>query len=274
MTLNASVSGPVVYLDNWAFINLAKGDQSRRRRFLDAIRSGVDLLFSATNAAELSGPQGRSAEAVKAFLDEIGPRWFPAKLDPTEVIKGELRGESPGTVCVDQNFLKSYVADLMRNYTPGSGKVICLSDDFFRLGPILDRLGPQRESLSKTSAQFDELLKSERAAVRGTFKRDPELLDRKFPRIPFNPARPAFFVYMNMLRILAVEASSLKKGDGLDFCHAVMACAFASFATLDKRWKHRVASLPTPNRLARIYCPSELDQMAVDIESAVMSERS
>jgi hypothetical protein len=83
----------------------------------------------------------------------------------------------------------------------------------------------------------------------------------------------AFFVYMNMLRILAVQASSLKKGDGLDFCHAVMACAFASFATLDKRWKHRVASLPTPNRHARIYFPSELDQMAVDIEWAVMSER-
>jgi hypothetical protein len=76
--LNVNVSGPVVYLDNWAFIELAKKDPSRRRRFIDAVHSGVDLLFSVTNAAGLSGPQGRSAEAVKAFLDEIGPRWFPA----------------------------------------------------------------------------------------------------------------------------------------------------------------------------------------------------
>jgi hypothetical protein len=60
--LKASVSGPVVYLDNWAFIELAKKDPLRRRHFLDAIRSGVDVLFSVTNAAELSGPQGRSAE--------------------------------------------------------------------------------------------------------------------------------------------------------------------------------------------------------------------
>ena len=32
-----------------------------------------NLLFSVTNAAELSGPQGRSAEAVRAFLDVDEP---------------------------------------------------------------------------------------------------------------------------------------------------------------------------------------------------------
>src|SRR6266849_1233180 len=105
MTLNASVNGPVVYLDNWAIGELAEGDPSRRRRFIAALCSGMDLLFSVTNAAELSGPQGRSADAVRAFLDEIGPRWFPAKLDPTEAVKRELKGESPSSVCVDENFL-------------------------------------------------------------------------------------------------------------------------------------------------------------------------
>src|ERR1700730_878044 len=220
MTLNASVSGPVVSLDNWAFINLAKGDHLRRRRFLDAIHSGVDLLFSVTNAAELSGPQGRSADAVRTFLDEIGPRWFPARLDPTEVVTRELNGESPSSVCVDENFLKSYVADRMRNYTPGCGKVIDLSDDFFRLGPIMD-LGSQRESICRTSAQFDELLRNKMSKARERFKRDAPWLDKTFPRIPFHASRPACFVYMNLLRTMVIEANSLKKGDGMDFCHAV-----------------------------------------------------
>jgi hypothetical protein len=58
MTLNASVSGPVVHLDNWAIGELAEGDALRRSRFVDAIHSGgMDLLFSVTNAAEISGPQ-------------------------------------------------------------------------------------------------------------------------------------------------------------------------------------------------------------------------
>lgn len=215
-----------------------------------------------SSRARKAGP----ADAVEAFLDEIGPRWFPGKLDTSEVIKGELRGESQGTVCVDEMFLKAYVADLMR-----SGKVICLSDDFFRLGPIVGRMGSQPESLSISSAQFDEALKSEVREARENSKRDPEWLDKKFPSIPFNPARPAFFVYLNLLRSIAVEANSLKKGDGLDFCHTVLACAYASFAALDKPWKRRVAGLPTPNKIARIYSEPDLDQMVADMESWVMA---
>lgn len=267
MTLNASVNGAAVSLDNWAFINLAKGDPSRRRRFIKAVHSGIDILFSVTNAAELSGPQGSSSHAIRAFLDEIGPRWFPARLDPTEVVKREVEGRSPDECCVDQDFLKSYVADRLRPYTPGCGSVIGLSGDFFSLGPLLDRLSPQRQSIYATFAEFDDVLKGGMGKVHTLAKRDPSLLDSKFPWRPFNPARPACFVYLNLLRVMAVEANSLKKGDAMDFCHAVVACAFASFATLDTAWKSRVARLPTPRRIARVYGPAELDQMVEDMES-------
>jgi hypothetical protein len=130
----------------------------------------------------------------------------------------------------------------------------------------MDRVGPQRESICESSASFDELLKNKMSTVRAMSKRDPLLLDKKFPWVPFNPARPACFAYFNLLRVMAVDASSLKKGDGMDFCHAVMATAFASFATLDKHWKRRVESLPKPNQLARVYGPSGLDQMVADME--------
>jgi hypothetical protein len=266
MTLKASVNGPVVYLDNWAFIELAKKDPSRRRRFLDAIRSGADVLFSVTNAAELSGPQGRSAEAVKAFLDEIGPRWYPAKLDPMEAVKLEIRREDPGKVCFDEQFFKTYVADRIRSYDK---RVFALTDEFFSLATMMDRLGPQQKSISETSAKFDQMLKNKMSAVRKMSKRDPSLLDKKFPWIPFDPARPACFVFFNLLRIMALESNSLTKGDGLDFCHAVTGCAYANFTTLDIAWKRRIANLPKPNGLACVYSRAELNQMVADIEAVV-----
>jgi hypothetical protein len=270
--ITVTVSGPAVYLDNWAFIELAKKDPTRRRRFIDIVHSGVDLLFSVTNAAELSGPQGQSADAVKGFLDDIGPHWFPARMDATEVVKRELKGESKESACVDEKFFKSYVADQLRPYTAGSGKVIEASDSLFRLGAMLDRVGPQRESISTTSVQFDELVRNKMSGVHKRCKSDPAFLDKKFPLLSFDAARPASFVYFNLLRVMALDANSLKKGDGMDFCHAVIACAFSSFAALDTQWKRRVASLP-PNRLARIYSPLELDQMVTDMESWLRSNR-
>jgi|ERR1035437_1741571 hypothetical protein len=64
---------------------LAKGDASRKRRFLAAVNRGAELLFSVANAAELTGFQDGSSREVRAFLEEIGPHWFPVELDPKGV---------------------------------------------------------------------------------------------------------------------------------------------------------------------------------------------
>src|SRR6266550_7520844 len=159
-TMHASVAGPVVYLDNWAIYDLAEGDASRRRRFIAAVNTGMDLLFSVTNAAELAGPKGASADATRAFLDAIGPRWFPAELSPVDVIQREVTGQYGAGSCIAERFLKSYAAHRIRSCAPGSGKVIDLSPDFFRLGTLLDYLGPQRESILSGTQEFDSLLRT------------------------------------------------------------------------------------------------------------------
>src|SRR6266576_913642 len=90
LRFNASVSGIAVYLDNFALIDLAKHDPDRRKRFLEVIHSGADLLFSVANAVDLSGPQGHSRDLLRTFLDNIGPRWYPVELDAFEVVEREV----------------------------------------------------------------------------------------------------------------------------------------------------------------------------------------
>jgi hypothetical protein len=266
-TLLAGANGPVVYLDNWAIGNLAEGDPARRDRFIATVRSGVELLFSVTNAAELSGPQGKSADAVRAFLDEMGAHWIPVELSPIEVIKRELAGGNGGmSPCVSERFMKDYFVHLLRDYSPGSGRLIALSGDFFRLGAVLDWVGPQRDSIRQGSSDMDEALRNKYLEVAAMSKSNAVWLDQRFPRVPFDSSRPAHFVYQNLLRLLIKEAHGFGKNDALDFCHAVMASAYGSFATLDRRWKHKIGTLPKPNNLARIYSPPELDQMVSDIE--------
>lgn len=263
-TLNATAAGVVIYLDNWAICDLAEGEPSRRRRFLECVSSGAELLFSVANAAELSGPQGKSADSVRAFLDEIGPRWLPAELSPLDVVRRELQNRH-SDACLSESFLKSYTVHLMRDFTPASGRVINLGGDFFRLGAVLDWVGPQRESIREDSAKFDELMTAKLAEGARRFRQDPQRGEH-FPLLPFHPKRPAQFACMNLLRTFMEQSTVFAKGDGMDFCHAVMASAYASFATLDKKWKARIETLPKPNGLARIYSPPQLSELVNDLE--------
>ncbi len=190
------------------------------------------------------------------------------KLDPRVVVNRELEGAGPAESCISTNFMKQYFADRTVGYSPGSGRVIELSEGFFRLGAVLDWVGLQRESIRESAAALDAALIQKISGYRAEFERNPPCLDHKFPAFPFNPSKPATFTYVNLVRTLIVDAKAyqLKKGDALDFCHAVMASAFASIATLDKHWKRRVEGLPKPNGLARIYYQPELNKMVTDIE--------
>ena len=60
----------------------------------------------------------------------------------------------------------------------------------------------------------------------------------------------------------------------MDLGHAVLASAFANFATLDKQWKRRVENIPKPNRNPRVYYEPELENMVTDLESALIQLRT
>jgi hypothetical protein len=186
----------------------------------------------------LIGPQGRSAEIVKTFLDEVGPHWIPVELNVFEVLQREARGANPSESCVAEEFMRAYFRNRTAGYVRDSGKIIDLSTNFFSLGKVLDWVGPERDSIRKTSEEFDSVLKTEILRKRLEYDRDPS---RLIPPQPFNPARRATFVCANVVRTLILEAKAhpLKKGDALDFSHSVMASAFASLATLPEFIPHQ-----------------------------------
>jgi hypothetical protein len=269
LTFNVTLRRLVIYLDTFALIHLAERDRVLGNRFIALFGSQVDLLFSVTNAAELAGSQGASFEAVKQFLNEIGPHWFPVEMDAFEVVKREQNGTRPGEACLAQQFLRDYFGRQAANCLPNTGSLIDIPASI-RLGPILDWVAPQRESILGGSAEMDVALMNMITCERTKFEEDPQHFDQTIGGFSwFNPAMPATFTLFNLIRSLVVEAKyrAIKKGDGLDFCHAVMATAFSSVAALDKHWKRRIDNLPKPNKLAKIYYAAELDKMVTDVES-------
>lgn len=266
--MRASVNGLTVFLDNFAIIDLAKRDPDRRRRFIATLNRGVDVLFSVSNAAELSGPQGDEIITIREFLDEIGTHWFPVEFDPYECIKREQQLQDLPFFC--ERLLKTFTAERLRRSPeikiadlPAS-----LPSDFFRLGVFMDWLAPQRDKIIDGKRQMDLRLRDQIMAHWAEYRRDPGWLDVKLPELPFRADRPATCVYGNLLRLLVREAKGrrIMPNDGIDFGQAVIATAYASIATLDKHWKRRVeAILPKP-KLAHIYYQPELDKMVRDIE--------
>ena len=65
---------PTVYVDNDSLIEIAR---HHRQRFLDCLVRCGTLLFSMMNAVDLAGPQGDSADFVRALLDDVGVNWVP-----------------------------------------------------------------------------------------------------------------------------------------------------------------------------------------------------
>lgn len=219
LSFNATVNGLPIYLDNHSIIALAKGDARRRQRFIDALHDGADLMFSITNAVELAGPQGYSSDRVKDFLDQVGPRWFPVELDTTPILDREAKGQGWGDVCVSTDFVKAYFNDRACEASPGSGKLIVLSDDFFRLSHLLDWLAPHRKTLRERAEALDGALIANVAKARAQCDEDPELLDRAFPVIQFSPAQAATFVQGNLIQMprRGIKGLSSEEGRWLRF---------------------------------------------------------
>jgi hypothetical protein len=257
----AETRGYGLYLDNDSLIDLAKGDSSRRARFLDLLVAKATFLVSWTNAIEIAGPQGASADAVRSFLDSIGPHWVPLQLNPWEVRKREQSGLG-AEAAVSTKFLEAYFQQRTDDMAQVGGVLDLRSETFFRLGAVVDWVHEYRDTIRADRATIDNKLRSLLEKRRADYEKAPASLDEFLPPCQFCDCSPATFALIHLQRLLIKEAKGyqFKTHDGLDLCHAAIASAYGSVITLDKQWKRRVEALPTPNRLAKTYYRNELDE--------------
>ncbi len=258
-----------VYLDNWAIIELAEGDGSRRDRFLKALEEGGELLFSWTNAAELWGPQGDSAARIREFLSAIGTHWIPLETNPFTVAKRECSGMPAERTAISDTFISAYFGQRSYELSPGGKEVLDLSEGFFSLEAVVDWAQEERDSTCADLRSLDESLRKMVHAARGRYEKNVDSLDMEFPFIPYDRQRPASFALAHLLRSLVSDEYTIKRGDGADFCHAVLGAAYGSLATLDRQWKRRVQCLPTPNKLAQIFYGPEMEELVGTLEELV-----
>jgi hypothetical protein len=270
---DAEVRGFGVYLDTWALIDLAKGLESRRHQVADSIREGGTLLFSWANAMEIVALSGASSDAIRIFLQSIGPHWFPLELNPWKVVKKESAGllESAAR---SEHFMKVYVQERIYDLSTNGDNLLNLSEAFFDLSTVLNWLQESRGKIKTDKEKLDQTLKNHIKQARDDYDKDPNSFDYGYPEISYEPRLPATFVLNNLMRMLVHEARafSFKEGDGLDFSHAVLAAAFGSIVTLDKQWKGRIEKLPQPNRLAKVFYGPELNQFVDVLEKCVNRE--
>ena len=265
----AETQGYGVYLDNDSLIGLAKRCGPRRRRFVDALRAKATLLFSWVNAVEIAGPQGDSADAVRAFLDSIGPHWVPLESNPWKVVGSEECRGATGAA-VSEQFMDAYFTERSGELLPTGGTSAELpTEGFFRLGAVLKWVHENRDAVRRYGPELDAALQTRLEHLRTEYDRDQTSLDRVLPPLPFDEHHPATFVLVHLQRLLVLESRGyhFKRNDGLDFCHAVMAAAYGSVITLDRHWKRRIQSLPSADQLARTYYSRELDEMVGLLES-------
>jgi hypothetical protein len=255
-----------VYLDNFAVLTLAKESRvGLRRQFIDALRRRGRLLFSITNFVELAGPQGHTVEQVRGFLKDVGSHWMPVEMDPYVVCERESRGnvlEPHASLGFIDAFMQQRFAELSEGEEPQR-------EDFFNLALVLDWIRADRDYWREQSRQMDEMMRRKIAEWRTDYDAGLRGIDQD-AALPFEPARPATYVFLQMLQTLVRQAKSFafKDGDALDLCHAVMAASYASFATLDRQWKARVEAMPEAARLARVYYAPELERFVGDFAAA------
>ncbi|MFQ5911102.1 MAG: hypothetical protein ACE5IJ_10350, partial [Thermoplasmata archaeon] len=197
-----------VYLDNDSLFELSERDRTRQDRFIAAVERRATVLFSFTNAAELSGPQGESAKAVWAFLDRLGPRWVPLHMNPWTVVRREQQGLGPSAP-ISEEFIEAYVRERMYDLSPKGTTVLDPSaDKFFRLSAVAKWAFKDRKHIRSQAKAIDQALKQRISDERAVYDANPHSLDQSFPAIPFDDRQPATFVLFHLLRKLIQEAKA------------------------------------------------------------------
>lgn len=259
---------PAIYIDNDSLSELAK-HSALGDRFLACLQHCGTLLFSMSNAVDLAGPQGRSADVVRDFLDRVGSRWAPFEFNAFRLARREVGQEShEGSPAASPVLIHALVLQQLED---AGTAIVGVGSELLRLGRIVEYVQRDRTAVMQDMQRLKDAAAALVSDSRQKFLQDPGALDRLYPPMSFSPATPAMYVLNETLRIVTRQARShtWSTNDGIDMAHAVSAVAYADLILLDRQWKERMQMVHLPLGSAEIFYRFEIDQFLSRFEAWV-----
>jgi hypothetical protein len=231
-----SATPPVVYLDQWALMDIAEGSHQRFTEVL--LRRGGTLALSVSHLVESAKLSSRQTRAgIEGLLASVCPHLCFIQLKAGRVVDKEdalLAGRSLAGPQFDNAFLEVFVlrGRTGRDYR-GLNPVGLLSE-LREVGPLGEQVGL---IVQKLHATFDEDLARRRehyagdAGARRRVRRPP-----KGPPRPF----PTRFLFEELLNSLVRDRMTMTTNDWMDFWHSVVPVSYCDFVLLDRRWHAKV----------------------------------
>lgn len=213
---------PLIYLDHWAVVKLAK-NTSLQRRFINAFRAKkCTLLFSSLNIVEI-GRKLYELPLISSFFEEIGTDWCLVDVNAPAVIEREKqRSASTMPPNFDEKGLRSY-------YPYIHSQTLTLS----KIAELVDGHKAEYDATYDRLESFAQQLMATREAIR---QKASGINLEAYKSSFYDPDKPTSYVYHSLMRKVLEGDWRLTKNHISDLQHATAALSYANFTLLDKHW--------------------------------------
>lgn len=254
---------PLVYLDNWAVIKIAR-NVDWQRRFVSALKQKEGtLLFSILNIIEL-GRKTKELADIEIFLHQIGTDWCLVDINPPAVIEREKESNTAMPPNFDEQALRSYYP-----YIHGAP---------LTLGKIISLIQGQKNRYEVIYDMFEPLVKQVTQMREDIERGDPRINPDAYKTSRFNPEQPTLYVYYSLMRKTLYGNFTITKNHLCDLQHATAALAYADFILLDKHWtqlaKDSLKELPNIKQRVFKDSPKEMEKFLKTLENCKIEEKT
>jgi hypothetical protein len=253
------IERPGIYLDHWA-MRLFAEDTARRERFREVLKTKGTVLISIMNIREIADNTGQSATNLRAFLDAIGPRWFPISVNARRIAEREDSykvGDNPpmlGDAIVRD--------DKFRQRLEGNDVSLAGLVDLTRAEDGMELIAAARKD--------EDLVICGMQYWRNECATNKKILKEKWPKVRFDVAKPMRSIYNYIMRLCITDSFTFDDNHVRDLLHTTVPMAYADLVLLDPHWAGQAnkvrKQLGLSEERPRLYTKATVDDFLADFE--------
>lgn len=266
--LTVVTHGPVVYLDQWAWCDLAENTDLRKTLAIALREANAAVAYSFMTLAELSQVTRRSQqEAIADFADAVDYAFVDSDPNCVSQRESSTAGSLP---CLDETLIKGFFAKQARGK---SAPTLRMSEflQYLRPSEMQSRMAAE---LAAVEQALDPLIRRARlhaGVVEAAKRRTRERHRVTSPTSVVMHLKDAAIDW-----ILSQPRMKMGKNEWVDLFHMIVPVAYCHFVLLDRRWASFVANYVRlePPLVARVYSKQAWDEFLRDLANVRMTRRS